>query len=234
MHPSVTALFEYTRSRVTDQDIIDYSPGDPGYPDYVNLWTAIRRSGVIPKETEFDLSEVIGLTGWGQPEEEKDPERVRCYRRFTSSVGIALLHYGNDSSCVRPANYLARDLIIDLDRSCKTHLRLVRQVVVATRDTLLANGFEEDYPFFTFARMILSQIAGSWLDAEAAATQLLIDEDAVRKNESLNMMIADDRFLLALSSFDQVHQDWVSFANDLRNPNSHEDTQLVIDALKAE
>ena len=47
MNPSVDALFQYTRSRVTDQDIVDFSPSDPGYPNYVKLWTQIRRSGIM-------------------------------------------------------------------------------------------------------------------------------------------------------------------------------------------
>lgn len=232
MNPFVGALFEYTRARVTDQDIVDYSPGDPGYPDYVRLWTEIRRSGKIPERSEFDLSEVIRLTGWAQPDCEKNPERFRCYRRFTTCVGIALLHLGNDSECVRPANYLARDLIIDLDLTNIKHLALARDVASVTRDILLADGSEVGYPFFTFAVMILAQVARDWSGAEAAATQLISDERAVRSNESLNYLIEDNRFLLGLSNYNQLHKDWLAFAGDLRNPNSHEDTQSVIDALK--
>ena len=81
MDSSVIGLFQYTQSRVTDQDIIDYCPGDPGYLNYVKLWTQIKHSGSIPQKTDFDLSEVIGLTGWATPEEEKDPER------FTATFG---------------------------------------------------------------------------------------------------------------------------------------------------
>ncbi|MEZ5327437.1 MAG: hypothetical protein R3F19_20495 [Verrucomicrobiales bacterium] len=231
MDPSVVSLFQYTQLRVTDQDIIDYSPGDPGYPDYVKLWTQIRRSGSIPHETEFDLSEVIGLTGWAKPEEWDDPERFRNYRRFTSAVGVALLHYGNDSECVRVANYLARDLVIDLDATSKRHLSLLRSVVVATRQVLSTANLDEEYPFFTFASMILAQKARDWEASEAAATQLIEDESAVRQNESLSWSIQDDRFLLGLSVYDQVHKDWISFVRTLKNQNQHEDTQLVIDAL---
>jgi hypothetical protein len=232
MNPSVDALFQYTRSRVTDQDIVDFSPGDPGYPDYVKLWTQIRRSGAIPRQSEFDLSEVIGLTGWAKPEQERDPERFRCYRRFTSAVGVALLHYGNNSESVRVANYLARDLVIDLDPTSKRHLSLLRSVAESTREVLSTTNLDEGYPFFTFVSMILAQKARDWSGAEVAATQLINDENAVRQNESLNWMVTDDRFLLGLCNYDQLHHDWISFAETLRNPNAHEDTQLVIDALK--
>ncbi len=216
---------------VTEQDIIDFSPGDPGYPDYVRLWTQIKRSGSIPPQTEFDLSEVIGLTGWAKPEEWDDPERFRNYRRFTSAVGVALLHGGNDSESVRVANYLARDLVIDLDLTSKRHLSLLRSVVAATREVLSTTNLDEGYPFFTYAAMILAQKARDWNASEAAATQLIEDEAAVRKNDSLNWTIEDDRFLLGLSVYDQLHKDWISFAQALKNPNQHEDTQLVLEAL---
>lgn len=231
MDSSVVSLFQYTQSRVTDQDILDYSPGDPGYPDYVKLWTEIRRSGSIPHKTEFDLSEVIGLTGWAKPEEWDDSERFRNYRRFTSAVGVALLHYGNDSESVRVANYLARDLVIDLDATSKRHLSLLRSVVSATREILSTTNLDEGYPFFTFASMILAQKARDWDASEAAATQLIEDEAAVRQNDSLSWSIEDDRFLLGLSVYDQLHKNWISFASALENPNRHEDTQLVIEAL---
>ena len=231
MDSSVVSLFQHTQSRVTDQDIIDFSPGDPGYPDYVKLWTQIRRSGSIPKQTEFDLSEVIGLTGWAKPEEWEDPERFRNYRRFTSAVGVALLHNGNDSESVRVANYLARDLVIDLDSDSNRHMSLLQPVVAATREVLSTTNLDEGYPFFTFATMILAQKSRDWRSAEAAASLLIQDESAVRQNESLNWSIQNDRFLLGLSVYDQLHKDWISFARALKNPNKHEDTQLVIDAL---
>jgi hypothetical protein len=232
MDSSVVSLFQYTQSKVSDQDIIDFSPGDPGYPDYVKLWTQIRRSGSIPQQTEFDLSEVIGLTGWASPEEWDDPERFRNYRRFTSSVGVALLHQGNDSESVRVANYLARDLLIDLDSTSKRHLALLRDVAASTRVILSTTNLDEGFPFFTLASMILGQKARDWSAAEDFATQLIQDEGFVRQSEDLNWMITDDRFLLGLSNYDQLHNDWISFAQELKNPNDHEDTQLVIDALK--
>lgn len=231
MDSSVVNLFQYTQSRVTDQDIIDFSPGDPGYGDYVKLWTQIRRSGSIPRETEFDLSEVIGLTGWANPEEWDDPERFRNYRRFTSAVGVALLHEGNDSESVRVANYLARDLIVDLDSTSKRHLALLRDVAASTRLVLSTTNLDDGFPFFTFISMILAQRAGDWQVSEQAAAQLIEDDSVVRANESLNWRVQDDRFLLGLSNYDQLHADWISLARGLENPNNHEETQLVVDAL---
>ena len=228
--PCVESLFQFTRSNVTDQDIADFSPNDPGYPNYVDLWTEIRHSGQIPRNAEFDLSEVIGLTGWGIAEKARDPGRFRNYRRFTAAVGIALLHYGNDSDMVRPSNYLARDLIIDVDAS-GDHLKLVRAVMMPTRDLLRDAPCEEGYPFFTFGEMVLAQLAGDWSASELAAVELIRDEQAVRDDEDLNYLCSDARFLFGVSNYDQVLADWIAFSLRLKNPTGHEETQLVIDTL---
>lgn len=235
MNAAVDALFQHARSKVTYQDIRDYSPSDPSYGKYVSLWTQIRLTGNIPRETkfpretEFHLSEVINLVGgFGKPWPCEQEPGYRRLRRFTSSVGIALLHFGNDSWGIRPSNYLARDLLIELDRSSKQQVSILREVVAATREVLLADG-DPEYPFYTFSAMILAQIARDWRSAEAAATQLISDESAVRKNDPF---VKDDRFLLGLSVFDQLNNEWIAFAQGLKNPNKHDDTQLVIEALK--
>lgn len=230
---SVCALFEFTRGEITGREIVDYSPGDPGYPDYVKLWSEIHRTGQIPQRTEFDLSEVIGLTAWLEPGGCREPVRFRRYRRFTSAVGVALLHSGNDSDEVRPANYLARDLIVDLDRELDGggYLRLLRDVFPPTRDVLRASGWENQYPFWTFGMMLLAQMDGDWEAAHAAAAQLIEDESEVRRSEAVGYLVVDDRFLFGLSNYDQVHRDWYALAAGLRNPHGDGDTRLVIEAL---
>jgi hypothetical protein len=231
MHPHVNALFEFTRSRVSERHIADFSPNDPGYHSYVRLWTRIRRSGAVPTKTEFDLSEVIGLTGWANPNEFSDPDRFREYRRFTSAVAIALIHLGNDTECVRPANYVARDLIVDCDSNELEHLQLVRSVFPITRDVLAATNCEVEYPFFTFGELILAQMANDHDDATRHAAELIADESAVRNNESLNWCLEDSRFLLGLTNYDQLHADWIRFATKLSNPRCDTNIQLVIDAI---
>lgn len=231
MNPHVNSLFEFTQSRVSEKHIADFSPSDPGYDSYVRLWTRILRSGEIPTKTEFDLSEVIGLTGWSNPSDFDDPTRFRDYRRFTSAVAIGLIHSGNDSESVRPANYVARDLIIDCNTKEPEHLMLVRNVFPITRAVLAATNYEEEYPYFTFGALILAQMSNDHDDAVRLARDLIADESAVRNNESLNWCIEDARFLLGLTSYDQLHSDWTRFAAELSNPKRDENMQLVIDAF---
>lgn len=231
MDISIINLFEHVRSKVTEQDIIDFSPSDPGYYNYVGLWTEILRTGSIPQKTEFDLSEVIMLIGCGDAEKYPNPDRFKTCRRFTSAVGLALLHSGNCSESFRPAHYLARDLLIDLDDSDSKHLGLLTPVFTTTREVIKSCRWEEDYyPFFTFGLMILAQKSENWEDAEKWAEQLITDEGEL-KNEQPDFGIEIDHFLLDRTYYDTHHGDWLSFAKSLKNPNKHEATQLVIDAL---
>jgi hypothetical protein len=231
MHSSVRELFEYCRSNVSDRMILDHAPNDPGYPAYVSLWTTIRRTGIVPKEIEFDLSEVIGLTGWGHAEQESDAEGFRCFRRFTSSVAVMLVHSGNDCESVRPGNYLARDLILDLDASDSNHLKLLRPVFAETRALLAHEPWEGEFPFFTFGMMILAQMEQDWKVAAEAAAMLIDDDAAVRRHDGWRNHAERGQFLLGLSGYDQVHGDWRAFAGRLVNPTKDENTQLIIDSL---
>lgn len=228
IHPAVEALFQYTLLRVTEEDIVNYSPSDPGYGAYVEEWKLIRRTGRVPKMVNFEVSEVIGLTGWADASEMTDPERFRAYRRFTTAAALVGLYHGYPCECVRESNYLARDLLIDLDAECARHRALVRQVLPPVHDRLVATG-EEGYPFFTFASMLLSQREEDWPEAHRAATRLIAEEQAVRKE--FDWMVQDGRFLLGLSNYDQLHRDWLAWARQLRNPMGDEDTQLVMEAL---
>ena len=118
---------------------------------------------MIPQQDEFDLSKVISLTGFSNSDEWESPERFRNYRRFTTAVAVALLHQNTYSHLCRPVNYLARDLVIDLDSTTKEHLRLLRDVVASTGFILSSPKIDEQFPFFTFASMILAQKAEDWI-----------------------------------------------------------------------
>ncbi len=228
MHPSVLALFRYVRPQVTAQDIKDYCPSDPGYGDYVAAWTDIWESQVLPRASRFDLSEVISLTGFADAGTRESPDRFRRFRRFTTTVAIALIHQRCCVMSVRAANYLARELLIDFDLKDRAHLSRLRPVFESTRAVLKAAPDGEEYPFFTLGSMILAQKASDWSASEAAATQLIVDEWAIRSDFE---WWEDQRFLLGLTVFDQHHSDWLALALDLINPTGHEDTALVLDAL---
>ena len=231
MNPLVDALFQLTRMRVTERHILDFSPADPGYPSYVRLWKQILQTGEVPRHSDFDLSEVIGLIGWEPATDLAKPSRFRDYRRFCSAVGVALITFGNDTESVRPANYLARDLIVDTHVDDREHFNAVRNVFPLVRDVLIGTNQEEGYPFFTFGSLILAHMAGEYDQMQSLASQLVEDDAAVRNNESLNWSVIDSRFLFGLTVYDQLNRDWIRVAKSLTNPADDLDIQLVIDSL---
>lgn len=230
MHSSVEDLFQFARERVTEQDIIDFSPSDPGYPDYVKRWKTIKTTGVFPTDFRFEITEVIALTGgYDSSGDREQLEGFRRFRRLTTSVALALLHKEVEVGFFRASHYIARDLIIDLDRRCPSHLPLLRAVAASTRDVIESSG-NDGYPFFTSAKMILDQLAEDWNEADATATKLIADERAVR--EKFAYIVQDDRFLLGLSRFDQLDGDWLEFSKNLKNPMNLKDTEFVIEAFR--
>jgi len=102
----------------------------------------------------------------------------------------------------------------------------LRKVFLVTKDLLEETNEEEDYPFFTFGSMILAQLDNDWNGSDNYASQLIEEENNVRKNELLNYFNAntDSRFLLGLTCYDQLHKDWIDFARKLSNPNKNENT----------
>lgn len=227
----IQALFALTRSRVSERHIREFAPRDPGYDNYVAIWTRILRTGEPPTKTTFDLSEVIGLTaGWGEPIAEHDPDRFRDFRRFTSAIAVSLIHSGNDPECVRPVNYLARDLIVDCDLTDAAHFRAVRRVFPTTRHFLMDRG-QCEAPFFTFGALILAQMAGDFEEAVRCAAQLLEDEVSVRDQN--DWCIEDSRFLLGLTAYDRLDDCWLRWGKSLSNPQQDDSLELVLNAFGA-
>lgn len=231
MNEHVDQLFQLTRRRISKRHIVDFSPADPGYDAYVRLWSEIHRTGEIPRESEFDLSEVIGLTGWADAVDYDSGKRFRDYRRFTSAVAVALVTGGNDSECVRVANYLARDLIIDIDINDREHFDAVRKVFPAVRDALIMSNNENEYPFFTLGSLILAHQAGDFKPMPSLAKQLIDDEAAVRNKEELKWSVVDSRFLFGLTVYDQLNREWVRLVSSITNPNNDNNIQWIIDRL---
>lgn len=226
---NVLSLFEYTRSRVSPEHIAEFSPNDPGYENYVRLWTDICRSGQIPDKNEVDIFEVIGLTSWRDPERCQSPERYREYRRFTTAVAVSLVHQGSDIELRRGTNYLARDLIVDTGLQQTEHFELVRKVLLETRDVAKNDGREPEYPFFTLAALILAQQAGEIEYSIELAEQLLKEDNSAR--QQMPWAAFDDRFLFGLTNYDQFNEEWFEYARRLNNPTGNEALEFVVEGL---
>lgn len=233
MCPSVAALFDILRQRVTEQDIRDFSPGDPGYPAYVRLWLQILATGEVPRKSEFDLTEVIGMTGWASPNYFPCPRRFCTYRLLTSSVACHLYLTGNCSEDVRPANYTAIRLINDVKILEDAELSsLVGSVLCEVAESLKSQEWlEEEHPFFHAAEMIWAQRIGDYQRSANAANALIRSDQIVRQHH--DFFAGDSRFLYGLTVYDQLYAEWHQALSELTNPNSSEDLQLVIETLSS-
>ena len=228
MHPSITNLFEYTRNRITEQDIIDFSPDDLGYNDHVRVWTDFWKTGQFPHDAPFEITETIALTNEYDPVSSDLSDRYQHYRRFTHAVGIMTIHeepgWGLDYSS------LCYKLLKDADRSSQLHIQLLRTTLPPTRE-LLIDEQESCVPLFTLASMLLAQYDSDFQSADLDATQLIDDGSKTDETYIRVHKWSGNRFLfgVALSKIDLKR--WTQLAATLNNPNNHEDTQFVIDTL---
>lgn len=143
-----------------------------------------------------------------------------------------LVHQACEAENVRPAVYLARDLLIDqidIVPSAVYDLSTLRSVFQDTRSLLRLNR-ESEFPFFTLGSLILAQLDGDWAASELFAEQLLADESEVRGQ--LEWLASSDEFLLGLTVYDQLHDDWRRMMAGLQNPTQDETTALLIQAFR--
>lgn len=226
--PEVQALFDFTRSQITEQHIRKHSPTDPGYANYVRVWTEIMRSGVPPTRADFDLTETIGLTSWwSNAPAERSPSFLEYYR-FTSAVALSLVHSGNDCEEVRPGNFLAYDLVSQCRIPGDPFFRLVREVLPVTRHHLSETDFDTDFPFFTLGSMVLAHMVDDHAEVARLAPQLIEDESRVRRELPAGM---GPRFLLDTTGYQLRNNQWLALAQGLTNPRGDADLQLLIETF---
>lgn len=226
----VQALFDFTRSQVTEQHVRDHSPTDPGYEDYVRVWTEILHCGNPPTKANFNLTEAIGLTSWETYGPTQPPPSFWEYFRFTRAVALALVHSGNDCEEVRPGSYLAYDLLAQCHTLDDPFFCLVQAVLPVTRRCLIDDQFDTDFSFFTLASMVLGDIVGDHEEVAWLAHQLIEDESLARRELPGNM---GPRFLLDTTGYNLRNNQWLSLAQGLTNPRGEANLQLVIDTFTA-
>ena len=74
-------------------------------------------------------------------------------------------------------------------------------------------------------------MASDFSEMPRLAKQLIDDEMAVRKNDSLNWGIVNPKFLFGLTNYDQLNEDWAGLVADLTNPSNDPSLQFVIKTL---
>ena len=97
MPAACDALLTCTTAQVTEQDILDFSPHDPGYPNYVRILTDILLTRRLPSKSgsRFDVAEAVNVALFRLAPD--NPPRLRRFRCFTSAVALSLLAGGDDT-----------------------------------------------------------------------------------------------------------------------------------------
>lgn len=178
MNPASQHLFKEALAQVTPQDICEFCPEDPGGTGYVQHFSAIHQAGAVPEVYSFSITETIGLTQWGEADQEPNPDKFRRFRIFTNSVGAAMCsgYKGPDDNL--PPNYLAISLLDDAwELQDGRLLGLLAPVFEEMHSRVItARWCAEDAPFLQMGQLLLSltghheanpnQLAGSVLEAE--------------------------------------------------------------------
>jgi hypothetical protein len=228
MTPSCYKLFAYAADKVTPRDVWDFSPNDPGFPGYVREFTSILHSRKLPKDADFDITETIGLTMWGDAETEKDPVRFRRFRVFTNSVAVALCAGPDGAPLTMAANYAGIRLMEDAHALQDVQLqRLLYPVFGDLFARLETDGWSHDEaPLLLLGQLMLALMGyADPHDVPALAAKLV-------KLGTVGQNYVSSDFLWNGTNFDQLHSEWKRFVGIAFPENSPiEDVALLRDAL---
>lgn len=188
------------------EDVVLYSPGDPGYPDYVEVWTQILESGVAPEEQSFDLTETINLTRWTDADREKNPTRFRWYRVFTNSVAVILsaLEEGD----LLPVNYTVLRLLQDAAALDDEELFKALEPVFPEFHSRIvkADYLPGEVPFVSLAVLVFACMGHGHVESLGDLAQRIIDEESQARKRGHDFGLAS--FMWGVACFDQLHDEW--------------------------
>jgi hypothetical protein len=195
-------LFQCARASVSEADIREHSPGDPGYGDYIHAWTAVLRSEVIPPPGTFAFDEPIALSRVDFP---RLGEGYRRYRVLVWSVALAWIP-GDATDDFAPNEVVA----ILLDNAFALEdlalVTLLRPALEVVHDAMATRGHEE----LAFVSLALAILADDIAEGERLAERVLDEEQASRDRGNTH----DRAFLWGLTYFDGQRRLWERLVRD--------------------
>lgn len=226
---SMTALFNYCRQYVDESIISRFCPADPGYKAYVQEWSDILRKGSIPEESNFEVSETVGLTMWADT---TSPDFLR-FRCFTNSVALPLM-------CVRHAevvfdlNYpLARLLSDTVFLQDARLLLLIKSAIEACYECCRQSPrwSSEFVPWCAYALTLVAACRGDEPNLTEWAARTVDLEAELRRSISGDSQISD-MFLFGTASYGTLLPVWFALTELLLPAYRYcESVALILDAL---
>ncbi len=184
---ALSGFFEFHRARITDEDIRDMVPGDPGYGGYVRFLEKVRDTGLLPDDYDPDLWEVVCAPPIGSKETLPSPlagpfqaSMIR-YRNFVFSIALGSIDTVGPSgewSWYGPICCL----IEDADRQDRAYLRLLRAALEAAREKMagVVTLVEADPLFFTLGVFFANGWLKDYRGMSEAARWLIKEEGELR------------------------------------------------------
>ncbi|HEY1123633.1 MAG TPA: hypothetical protein VGE67_18595 [Haloferula sp.] len=235
---SLSDFFEFHRARVTDGDIRDMVPNDPGYGGYVRFLKEIRKTSLLPNAPHGDLWEVVCAPPIGpkkplpSPEAEQFQASMVRYRNFVFSIALGSVDTGADNDWIwlHPISWLLEDA----DRRDRSYLRLLRSALDATGEKLADSHYSRDAPpFFTLGVLILSSWLKDSAGASAAAKRIIREDGDFRTDQKAKWGQATPGFLWDIQKI--VSKDRLAalkrMATEIQNPANDFDVECVLRSL---
>lgn len=179
------ALLAYCVSKVSPEDIKKFVLGDPGYHDYVRVWSEILSLERVPssEECSFEINEVIGAcTDW-YPESETPPQAFHRFRCLTRAVLLVLLSREDHESARQSFGaclyLLCEDQLHLGDALLAEKIGAAARAAGMSRKSFACDGL---YPLGMLVELLLRLRYGARPeDLDDAATELIEEEAHARK-----------------------------------------------------
>jgi len=221
-------LFLYCSSKIDPEVIARCCPGDPGYKGYVKEWNRIWRDRIIPRRSNFEISETVGLTMW---DEGLDAEMFR-FRCFTNAVALKLMCVHLQEP-VFDLNYpLIRLLTDTILLSDKNAFMKLRAAVESARRVCSAGAIElaDALPWICHAQLLLASFQEGASQLRMLARRVIEEENTFRKEAEGGLI--SGVFLFGLTVFQTCHPLWLNLSTSLLTPHrTVEEIALILDGL---
>ena len=235
---SIAEFFAFHRSRITEGDIQDMVPSDPGSGGYIQFLKAIRKNGLLPDRPDGDLWEVVCAPPIGpkkplpSPQAEQFQASMVRYRNFVFSIALGSVDTGADDDWIwlYPISWLLEDA----DRRDSSYLRLLRSALDVTGQKLAQSGYLIDArPFFTLGMLILSSWLKDSAGMSAAAKRIIREDGDFRADQKARWGQAAPGFLWDIQEI--VSKDRLAalkrMAAEIQNPANDFDVECVLRSL---
>ncbi len=224
-------LFEFACGEVRDEDFRVFCPEDPGDMSYVDLCSGVRSRKEIPEVVDPEWFEIFGIAQRGSPEQSSQEDRFVRFKLFCGAVAANFLLKEPGLDPVVIVNYVCCSLVQSA-RAMTDHgltsilLDVFPALAKEMEDYRAPSGWVvQEYPFCLLAGMLVAEDLEDYEWSAKLAVRLVKAEEQVREES----FFPGHEFLLGLTNYDSLHQEWLALSESLKNPEKDE----AVDSVKA-